>query len=100
MRAMQIVEELEPAARGMYTGAIGYISDSGDACFNVAIRTAVVRGRRTGEARDEVKNGRLTYGVGAGIVADSDPASEFSETMDKAGVLLGLARRASGEVRA
>ena len=91
VRAMQIIEELEPAARGLYTGAIGYISDCGDMCLNVVIRTAVVRGRRAASVRlDDIESGELVYGAGAGIVAESNPEREWQETLDKAGVLWGL----------
>ena len=75
IRAMQIIDELEPHARGPYCGAIGYISDCGHAAFNIAIRTACVRGET------------VDYSVGAGLVADSDPASEWDETLLKAGVM-------------
>jgi para-aminobenzoate synthetase component I len=78
IRAMQIIEELEPVARGPYCGAIGMISDTGDALLSIAIRTALVYG------------GQLDYSVGAGIVAESDPGAEWAETMDKAGVILSL----------
>jgi para-aminobenzoate synthetase component 1 len=79
IRAMQIIDELEPVARGPYCGAIGLVSDTGDVMLNVAIRTAMVA------------DGRLEYSVGAGIVAESGPGAEWAETMDKAGVILGLA---------
>jgi para-aminobenzoate synthetase component I len=78
VRAMQIIDELEPTRRGPYCGSIGFISDSGHAAFNVAIRTAVIA------------QGRLDYHVGAGIVADSEPAAEWEETMEKAEILRGL----------
>jgi len=71
-RATEIIRELESSPRGIYTGAIGLIDWSGRAVFSIAIRTLVVRGRRA------------SYGVGAGIVADSDPRREYEETMDKA----------------
>jgi anthranilate/para-aminobenzoate synthase component I len=88
VRAMQIIEELEPAPRGLYTGAVGFVGDDGGAAFNVAIRTGVVHGQAADPARlDEVTGGRLTYGVGAGIVADSVPEREWEETIVKAGVL-------------
>lgn len=98
VRAMQVIEELEPRPRGIYTGAIGYISDCGNVCLNIAIRTAVVRApARTltpdppTEPIDEIRDGELTYGAGAGIVADSVPALEWEETMQKAGVITALA---------
>jgi anthranilate/para-aminobenzoate synthase component I len=89
IRAMQIIRELESRPRGLYTGAIGYISDCGNVSLNVAIRTAVVHGHRAlPETRlDEVVRGALIYGAGAGIVADSVPALEWQETLDKARVI-------------
>ena len=77
IRAMQLIDELEPTPRGFYCGAIGWLDDSGDMELNVAIRTAVIA------------RGELHYHVGAGIVADSDPEAEWGETLDKAGVLAG-----------
>jgi para-aminobenzoate synthetase component 1 len=72
IRAMEIIEEFEPARRGPYTGATGWLGAAGDLDFAVAIRTALIR--------DE----RLTLWVGGGIVADSQPAAELAETWDKA----------------
>jgi para-aminobenzoate synthetase component I len=86
IRAMQIIDELEPVQRGPYCGAIGWIGFDGRVSLNVGIRTALVRGR-AGGARDEVLEGELSYSVGAGIVADSDPGCEWRETLDKAGML-------------
>jgi para-aminobenzoate synthetase component 1 len=71
IRAMEIIDELERCRRGVYTGAIGYISDDGHLDFNIAIRTLVV---------DE---GTVHYQVGGGIVADSDPLAEYRETLAK-----------------
>ncbi len=80
-RAMEIVSELESVPRGLYTGAIGYIGFNGESQFNIPIRTLV---------REE---GMLQYHVGAGIVADSDPAAEYQETLDKAkGIRLAIER--------
>ena len=70
-----IIRELEDTPRGVYTGAIGFIAPTGDATFNVAIRTLVH------------KSGRLTMGVGGGIVIDSDPATEYAECRLKAAFL-------------
>jgi para-aminobenzoate synthetase/4-amino-4-deoxychorismate lyase len=81
IRAAQIITDLETRGRGVYTGAIGAIAPNGDFDFSVAIRTAVL-----------TADGRGRYGVGGGIVADSDPASEFAETELKAQVLTSLAR--------
>jgi len=67
IRTMEIIRELEAEERGVYTGAIGFISPQGDAVFNVPIRTVVLRGRK-GE-----------MGIGSGIVWDSDPEGEWEE---------------------
>lgn len=72
IRAMQIIRELEPHAREVYCGAIGYVSLNGKSQFNVAIRTMVV------------KNGETQFWSGGGIVADSDPEKEYEETLVKA----------------
>jgi len=73
IRAMEIIDELEPHARGIYTGAIGYFGTNGRSHFNIAIRTAVYQ-----------PGGRLTFQAGGGIVADSDPDAEYDETLAKA----------------
>lgn len=86
IRAMQIIDELEPVRRGVYCGSAGYIGDDGRAMLNVAIRTAVITGRPA-RLPGEFEGGTLDYSVGAGIVADSDPQGEWRETLDKAGVL-------------
>ncbi len=75
LRTMQIIRELERHPRGVYTGAIGHIAPSGEAVFNVAIRTLVLH------------NGMARMGVGGGIVADSDAASEYRECQLKASFL-------------
>jgi anthranilate/para-aminobenzoate synthase component I len=72
IRAMQIIEELEPVRRGPYCGAIGYLAANGSMQFNVAIRTMIL------------KDGLVHVPVGGGIVADSDPADEYEETLVKA----------------
>ena len=72
IRAMEIIDELEPVCRSFYTGAIGFIGFDGRAVFNLAIRTAVATPRR------------FTYHAGGGIVADSIPAREYDETLLKA----------------
>ena len=78
-RAMEIIAELEPVARGLYTGALGYIGFNGESQLSIPIRTLV---------REHHK---LHYHVGAGIVADSDPAAEYQETLDKAkGIRLAI----------
>ena len=85
VRAMEIIDELEPNARGPYAGAVGHIGWGGaqmDAA--IAIRTMVVRG------------GRAHVQAGAGVVADSDPEAEFTETMNKARALLRAAAMVRG----
>jgi len=72
IRAMEIIEELEPVKRGIYSGAVGYISWSGNMDTAIAIRTAVI------------KDGVLSIQAGAGVVFDSDPQSEWEETLNKA----------------
>jgi para-aminobenzoate synthetase component 1 len=72
IRAMEIIDELEPHARGVYCGAIGYFGPNGESQFNIAIRTVVYQ------------SGRLTFHAGGGIVADSDPDAEYEETLAKA----------------
>jgi anthranilate synthase component 1 len=76
IRAMEIIDELEPFRRGPYAGAIGYLSYSGDLDSCIYIRTILVR------------NGRAYVQAGAGIVADSNPESEYRETQNKAGAML------------
>jgi para-aminobenzoate synthetase component 1 len=71
IRAMQIIDELEPCRRSLYTGAIGYFSRGGASAFNIAIRTLLIEGDR------------VSFQVGGGIVADSDPESEYRETLAK-----------------
>ena len=75
IRAMEVIDEVERGSRGIYTGTIGWIDASGNCDLNVAIRTAVVDRQR------------LRYGVGGGIVADSDPAREHEECRVKAEAL-------------
>ena len=81
IRAMQIIDDLEPDRRGVYSGAIGYISAAGDLDTCIALRTALV------------KDGQLHIQAGAGIVYDSDPQAEFEETQNKAMALI----RAAGD---
>ena len=76
IRAMEIIDELEPTARNVYTGSIGYIDFSGRADLNIAIRTMV----KVGED--------VYFQAGGGIVADSDPEAEYEETVDKARALI------------
>ena len=79
IRAMEIIDEVEPVKRGIYAGAVGYLSWSGNMDTAIAIRTAVL------------KDGMLHVQVGAGIVADSVPASEWEETMSKGRALFRAA---------
>jgi len=76
IRAMEIIDELEPTRRGLYGGAVGYISFTGNMDAAIAIRTLVIKGNTA------------YLGVGGGIVADSDPEREFEETMNKGKALL------------
>ncbi len=82
VRAMEIIDELEPTRRGVYAGAVGYLGFNGDMDLAIAIRTAVI------------KDGRLYVQAGAGIVADSVPASEWQETQNKARAVLRAAEMA------
>ena len=76
VRAMEIIEELEPTKRAVYTGSIGYLGFDGDLDINIVIRTFIVKG------------GRAYFQVGGGIVYDSDPEREYQETLDKAKALI------------
>ena len=73
---MEIIAELERAPRGVYCGAIGYVSVTGAMDLNIPIRTIVIRG------------GEATFHAGAGIVWDSEPAAEYQETLAKARTLI------------
>ncbi|SDK50459.1 anthranilate synthase component I [Microbulbifer yueqingensis] len=75
IRAMEIIDELEPEKRGIYGGAVGYLAWNGNMDTAIAIRTAVI------------KDGQVYIQAGAGLVADSDPQSEWDETMNKARAL-------------
>ncbi len=83
VRAMEIIEELEPYRRGIYCGAIGYIGYNGTMDTNIAIRTLVYSG------------GSLRFWAGGGIVADSERQAEYQETFDKAKAMLSLIRASS-----
>ena len=76
VRAMEIIAELEPTRRGIYAGAVGYLDFAGNLDFCITIRTLVMVGRRA------------MVQAGAGIVADSNPAAEYQETVDKAKALI------------
>jgi len=85
VRAMQIIDELEPVKRGVYSGAVGYLGFNGDMDVAIAIRTAVVM------------SGTLHVQAAAGVVADSDPKSEWQETLHKTRAILRAAEVASAE---
>jgi len=76
IRSMEIIDELEPLRRHIYTGSIGYISFHGTMDLSIAIRTAVISGNR------------IYFSVGGGIVYDSDPEKEYQETLDKGKTLM------------
>ena len=84
VRAMEIIDELEPVKRGIYAGSVGYLGFHGDMDIAIAIRTAVL------------KDGQIHVQAGAGIVADSDPESEWQETQSKARAMLRAAEMAEG----
>jgi anthranilate synthase component 1 len=84
VRAMEIIDELEPSKRGIYAGAVGYLGFNGDMDLAIAIRTAVV------------KDGTLFVQAGAGIVADSVPANEWTETQNKALAIVRAAEMLQG----
>ncbi len=76
IRSMEIIEELEPTRRNIYTGSIGYLGFDGDADLNIVIRTIII------------KDNKAYFQVGGGIVADSVPEKEYQETLDKAKALI------------
>ncbi|MAH39459.1 MAG: anthranilate synthase component I, partial [Dehalococcoidales bacterium] len=76
VRAMEIIDELEPTKRSVYTGSIGYLSFGGDLELNIAIRTFLV------------KEKRAYFQVGGAVTYDSDPETEYQETLDKARALV------------
>ncbi|MEI7833831.1 MAG: chorismate-binding protein, partial [bacterium] len=86
VRAMQIIDELEPTRRGPYGGAIGYFSYAGNLDTAITIRTILLQ--------DNV----ATVQAGAGIVSDSVPESEYQETLNKAGALLQALEMAEGGI--
>ena len=87
IRAMEIIEEVEPVHRGPYAGIVGYFSFSGAMDTCITLRTMVVKGRT------------VHFQAGGGIVADSDPDAEYQETLMKAGALLDAARMAEAGLR-
>jgi len=76
IRSMEIIDELEPTKRSVYTGSVGYIGFNGNMDTNIVIRTFIAKGDK------------LYFQVGGGIVADSDPEAEYQETLDKAKALM------------
>jgi anthranilate synthase component 1 len=84
VRALEIIRELEPIRRNIYSGAVGYIGWWGDMDTAIAIRTAVIH------------DGTLHVQAGAGIVYDSDPAREWEETMNKGRALFRAVAQAAG----
>jgi len=82
IRAMQVIKELEPSPRGIYTGSLGYINSWGDMHLNILIRTLLQKGRK------------VYFHVGGGIVADSTPAREYRETLVKAKAMRECLNRA------
>jgi para-aminobenzoate synthetase component 1 len=88
VRAMEIIDELEPTKRSVYTGSIGYLSFNGDLDLNIAIRTFLVKGRKA------------YFQVGGAVTYDSDPEAEYQETLDKARALVDtLNMAATGQGR-
>jgi len=83
IRAVEIIQKLEPVKRNLYGGAVGYINWRGESDLAIAIRTAVI------------KDGRLSVQTGAGIVADSDPQKEWEETMNKGRAVFRAVAQAS-----
>jgi anthranilate synthase component 1 len=93
IRAMEIIDDLEPTPRGPYGGGVGYVSWQDDADFAIVIRSATVEELDEDEREHENERQRVTVQAGAGIVADSDPAAEYDETEQKMdGVLAALER--------
>jgi para-aminobenzoate synthetase component 1 len=86
VRAMEIIDELEPTKRSVYTGSIGYLSFNGDLDINIVIRTFII------------KEGRAYFQVGGGIIYDSDSEAEYMETLDKAKALVQALQLAPGVV--
>jgi len=87
IRAMEIIDELEGVERGIYSGSVGYFSFDGDLDLNIVIRTIILSGRMA------------QLQVGGAILAESDPESEYQETLDKAHPLLELLAGSEGSGR-
>jgi para-aminobenzoate synthetase component 1 len=86
VRAMEIIDELEPTRRSVYTGSLGYLSFSGDMDLDIVIRTIIV------------KDGKAYFQVGGAIVYDSEPEAEYMETLDKGKALIEALGLAGGEI--
>ncbi|OGO32225.1 MAG: aminodeoxychorismate synthase, component I [Chloroflexi bacterium RBG_16_56_11] len=86
VRAMEIIDELEPTRRGVYTGSLGYLSFGGDMDLDIVIRTIIV------------KDGRAYFQVGGAVVYDSEPESEYIETLDKGRALVRALNPAESQV--
>jgi para-aminobenzoate synthetase component 1 len=84
VRAMEIIDELEPTRRSVYTGSLGYIGFNGDIDLDIVIRTIIV------------KDGKAYFQVGGAIVYDSEPEAEYSETLDKGKALIQALNLSSG----
>ena len=87
VRAMEIIDELEPTKRSVYTGSIGYLSFNGDLDLNIAIRTFLVKGSKA------------YFQVGGAVVYDSNPEAEYQETLDKGRALIDALNMAATRVR-
>src|SRR3989304_2091830 len=86
VRAMEIIDELEPTRRSVYTGSLGYLSFNGDMDLNIVIRTFIVKGNKA------------YFQVGGAIVYDSEPESEYIETLDKGRALIQALGLSTGNV--
>ena len=84
---MEIIDELEPTRRSVYTGSIGYLGFNGDLDLNIAIRTFLVQG------------GQAYFQVGGAVVYDSEPEAEYQETLDKARALIDALNMTVARVR-
>jgi anthranilate synthase component 1 len=93
IRAMEIIDDLEPTPRGPYGGGLGYVSWGGDADFAIVIRTGTVEDLDV----DHEASQRVTVRAGAGIVADSDPTAEYEETEKKMDSVLTALERIEGD---
>jgi para-aminobenzoate synthetase component 1 len=87
VRAMEIIDELEPTKRSIYTGSIGYLGFNGDLDLNIVIRTFIIKG------------GKAYYQVGGAVVYDSDPEAEYQETLDKARALVNAINMVEAPVK-